>query len=101
MAMSKVELFNAKNAGQKIEEGMVLDVVSVGSFADKDKDGHDVTVCALSCKDGNIYTTISATIADSMGLLSEIIDEEGSTKVKVIKNLSNSGREFYQLQIVG
>lgn len=98
--MTKRELFNAKNAGHKIEEGMVIDVVSVGTFPDTDKDGHEVTVVALSGKDGVIYTTISGTIASSISLLEDIIAEDKEVKVKVIKNKSNSGRDFYQLQIV-
>lgn len=98
--MTKRELFNAKNAGQKIEKGMTLTVVSTGQFADKDKDGNDVTVTALACKDGSIYTTISATIADSMDLLDDILSEEGEVTVKVNESKSNSGRSFYQLQII-
>lgn len=100
MAMTKRDLYNAKNAGQKIEEGMTIDVVAVGTFADKDKDGHDVTVVALSSKSGEIYTTISGTIANSIDLLEDIINDEKEVTVKVIKNKSNGGREFYQLQII-
>lgn len=98
--MTKRELFNAKNAGQKIEKGMTLEVVSLGQFADKDKDGNDVTVTALACKNGDIYTTISATIGNSIDLLEDILNEEGSVTVKVNESKSNSGRSFYQLQII-
>lgn len=98
--MTKRELFNAKNAGQKIEKGMVLDVVSLGQFADKDKDGNDVMVTALACKDGSIFTTISATIGNSIDLLEDILSDEGSVTVKVNESKSNSGRSFYQLQII-
>lgn len=98
--MTKRELFNAKNAGKKIEEGMHINVVGCGCFDDVDKDGHNVTVTALQDKDGSIYTTISATIADSLDLLTDILTEDGSVEVVVNKNTSNSGREFYQLQIV-
>lgn len=98
--MTKRELFNAKNAGHKIEAGMVIDVVSVGTFPDTDKDGKEVTVVALTDKDGVIYTTISGTIASSISLLEDIISDENEVKVKVLMNKSLSGREFYQLQIV-
>lgn len=98
--MTKKELFNAKNAGQKIEKGMHINVVSCGQFDDTDKDGNAVTVTALQDKSGAIYTTISATIGSSIGLLEEIIAEDGSVEVVVNENTSNGGRAFYQLQIL-
>lgn len=98
--MTKRELFNAKNAGQKVEAGMTIEVVSVGQFADKDKDGHDVTVTAMVDKAGTVYTTISATIGNSIDLLEDILADDGSVTVKVVQNVSNGGREFYQLQII-
>lgn len=99
--MNKVQLFNAKNAGKKIEKGMKIEVVNVGTFPDVDKDGHDVTVAALESKKGDIYTTISGTIAKSVDLLNEVLEEQGSVTVVVNEAESNSGRAFYTLQIVG
>lgn len=98
--MTKRELFNAKNAGQKIEKGMTFTVVSLGQFNDKDKDGNDVVVTALATENGDIYTTISATIANSIDLLEDILADEGKVTVRVNENKSNSGRNFYQLQII-
>lgn len=98
--MTKRELFNAKNAGCKIEAGMTFTIVNVGTFKDVDKDGHDVTVTAMVTKDGSIYTTISATVANSIDMLDDIIADDGEVTVKVNKSTSNSGREFFQLQIV-
>lgn len=99
--MTKVQLFNAKNAGKKIEKGMTIEVTNVGTFPDVDKDGHDVTVVALESKKGDIFTTISGTIAKSVDLLNEVLEEQGSVKVVVNEAESNSGRAFYTLQIVG
>lgn len=99
--MTKVELFNAKNAGKKIEKGMQIDVVNVGTFPDVDKDGHDVTVVALKSPTGDIYTTISGTIAKSIDLLNEVLEEQGTVSVLVNEGTSNNGREFFTLQIVG
>lgn len=101
MAMNKKQLFNAKNAGLKIEKGMQIEVVNTGSFPDVDKDGHDVTVVALESKNGDIYTTISGTIAKSLNLLDEVLKEEGSVVVQVNESVSSNGREFFTLQIVG
>lgn len=98
--MTKRQLFNAKNGGKKIEKDMVLEVVSVGQFPDVDKDGNEVTVTALECKNGEIYTTISATIGDSIGLLEEILNDESCVKISVNESVSNNGRKFYQLQLV-
>ena len=33
--LNKIDLFNAKNAGTPIEAGLVMDVVAVGTFPDK------------------------------------------------------------------
>lgn len=98
--MTKRDLFNAKNNGQKIENGLVIEVAEVGSFQDTDKDGNNVTVSALKTPGGDIYTSISATIANSLDMLSDIIADEGAVKVKVVQNKSNGGREFYQLAII-
>lgn len=98
--MTKRELFNAKNCGNKLEKDMVIEVKSVGTFEDKDKDGNVVTASALVATDGQVYTAISATIADSLNLLDEIITEEGAVKVKVVVSTSSAGREFKQLAII-
>lgn len=98
--LNKIDLFNAKNAGTPIEAGLIMTVVAVGTFADKDKDGHDVTVSVLKCEDGNVYTTISATVSNSIDMLDDIIADNGKAKVKVNQGTSNNGREFYQLQII-
>lgn len=98
--MTKRELFNAKNSGQKLEAGMVVEVKAIGTFEDTDKDGNDVTASALVSTDGNVYTAISATIASSLELLDEIIQDEGAVKVKVTEGTSASGRVFKQLQIL-
>lgn len=98
--MTKKELFNAKNSGKKLEADMTIRVVSVGQFEDTDKDGNPVTATALVAEDGNVYTCISSTVASSIELLSEIIDEEGTVDVKVVEGTSNNGRKFKQLQIL-
>lgn len=98
--MTTKQLFNAKNNGQKIEKGMHINVVSVGNFDDTDKDGNAVTVTALMDKNGSIYTTISATIANSVELLSKILDEDGEAEVVVNESTSNGGRKFFMLEVL-
>lgn len=98
--LSKIELFNAKNSGRKIEDGLVFECAGVGTFPDTDKDGNAVNVSCFKTPTGEIYTSISSTIADSLPMLDEILGEEGTVKVAVHENTSSNGRKFYQISIV-
>lgn len=98
--LSPKELFNAKAASHKIEKGLQIDVVNVGTYSDTDKDGNPVAVSVLVDKEGTVYTTISKTVNDTVDTLSDIIAEEGHALVKVCENTSNSGRNFYQLMLL-
>ena len=98
--LSKKELFNAKASGQKIEKGLQIDVVNVGSYADTDKDGNPVDVSVIVDKNGSVFTSISKTVNETLGMLEDIISDDGHAVVEVCENTSNSGRKFYQLMIV-
>lgn len=98
--LSKKELFNAKASGQKIEKGLQIDVVNVGSYADTDKDGNSVLVSVLVDKNGSVFTSISKTVNESLDMLTDIISDDGHAVVEVCESTSNSGRKFYQLMIV-
>ena len=98
--LSKKELFNAKASSQKIEKGLQIDVVNVGSYADTDKEGNNVTVSVLVDKDGVVFTSISKTVNDMLEMLEDIILDEGHALIQVCENTSNSGRKFYQLMIL-
>lgn len=98
--LSKKELFNAKASGHKIEKGLQIDVVNVGSYADTDKDGNSVTVTVLVDKNGTVFTSISKTVNEALDMLEDIISDDGHALVEVCENTSNSGRNFYQLMIV-
>lgn len=100
--LTKKELFNAKSSSLKIEEGLEINVVNTGSYPDTDKDGNPVNVSVLVSDNGEVYSSISKTINDSLDLLDDCIEdsEEGFVKVKVIQNKSNSGRDFYQLRMI-
>ena len=99
MTLTKRDLFNAKNASNKIENGLTLVLVAVGTYSDTDKDGKPVNVSVLKTEGGEIYTTISATISDSLDDLSDIIEDEGKVTVDVVTRKSSAGREFFQLAI--
>lgn len=98
--LSKKELFNAKASGQKIEKGLQIDVVNVGSYADTDKDGNPVEVSVLADKNGSVFTSISKTVNETLDMLEDIISDDGHAVVEVCENTSNSGRKFYQLMLV-
>ena len=100
--LSKKELFNARSSSEELSEGLVIEVKAVGTYPDKDKDGNDVNVSVLVDVDGTVYAGISATVADSIPMLDELLEEAETTgeavKVEVIKRQSKGGREFTQLK---
>lgn len=98
--LSKKELFNAKASSQKIEKGLQIDVVNVGSYGDTDKDGNPVSVSVLVDKDGVVFTTISKTVNEKLPMLEDIISDEGHALIEVCENTSNTGRKFYQLMLI-
>lgn len=98
--LTKKELFNAKSASQKIEKGLQIDVVNVGSYADTDKDGNPVTVSVLVNADGTVYSSISKTVNDMLDMLEDIISDDGHVLVEIVESTSNNGRNFYQLRML-
>lgn len=98
--LSKKELFNAKAAGEKIEKGLQIDVVNVGSYTDTDKDGNPVEVSVLVDKNGSVFTSISKTVNGVLDMLEDIISDDGHAVVEVCENTSAGGRKFYQLMLV-
>jgi hypothetical protein len=98
--LSKKELFNAKASSQKIAEGLKIDVVNVGEYADTDKDGNPVTVSVFVDKDGTVFTSISKTVNEMLDMLDDIISDDGHALIEVCENTSNNGRKFYQLMIL-
>lgn len=92
--MTKRELFNAKNNGRALEEGLQITVAECETYQDGDK-----KVGVLKAADGTMYTTISQTVIDSFDDLGDIIAEEGPVDVTVECGVSNSGRKYYQLHI--
>ena len=98
--LSKKELFNAKSSSQKIEKGLQIDIVNVGSYGDTDKDGNPVTVSVLVNADGTVYSSISKTVNDTLDMLEDIISDDGHVLVEVIESTSNNGRKFYQLKML-
>lgn len=99
--LSKRDLFNAKNAANAIEEGLVIKVVAIGTYTDVDKDGKPVNATALKDESGKIYSCISATVYNCVDMLTDILaDSDSPVEVKVVTGVSKGGRTFFKLQIV-
>ena len=98
--LSKKELFNAKASGQKIEKGLQIDVVNVGTYVDTDKDGNQVNVSVLVDENGTVFTSISKPVNETLDMLEDIISDDGHALVEICENTSNNGRKFYQLMLV-
>lgn len=98
--LSKKELFNAKASSQKIEKGLQIDVVNVGSYDDTDKNGNPVTVSVLVDINGVVFTSISKTVNEALDMLEDIISEDGHAVIEVCENTSSTGRKFYQLMVI-
>lgn len=99
MEISKKDLFNAKNSSKVLEDGLMLKVLAVATMSEVDKDGKDIEVGVLKTEDG-IYSTISATVINSLDMLSDIIADDGEVDVAVRVGQSKSGRDFYMLEII-
>lgn len=97
--MTKKDLFNAKNSSKQLENGLTLKVLDTAVMQDTDKDGEVIEVGVLKTEDG-IYSTISATVINSLDMLSDIIADDGEVDVVVRVGTSNSGRDFFMLEII-
>ena len=99
MELTKKDLFNAKNSSKQLEDGLMLKVLAVATMQDTDKDGDIIEVGVLKTEDG-IYSTISATVINSLDMLSDIIADDGEVDVAVRVGTSKSGRNFLMLEII-
>lgn len=97
--MTKKDLFNAKNSSKQLEDGLMLKVLDTAIMSDTDKDGNEVNVGVLKTEDG-IYSTISATVINSLDMLSDIIADDGEVDVVVRVGTSKAGRDFFMLEII-
>ena len=97
--MTKKDLFNARNSSKQLEDGLMLKVLDTAVMQDTDKDGKTVDVGVLKTEDG-IYSTISATVINSLDMLSDIIADDGEVDVAVRVGTSKLGRDFFMLEII-
>lgn len=93
---------NSRNgiALQDVENGYTFNVISAAQIETVDEEtGERKEVSVLKSDDNQYYTSISATVYDVMDDLIDIIDDEGSCKVRVDKRKSKQGRDFIMLSL--
>lgn len=92
------DIFNS-TASTPIKE-VKAETIKVADIYVKDKADGD-TVGYLKTDEGTIYATVSATVIDQLPALAEmIVVNEDAVEVKVVPKTSNSGREYYILELV-
>lgn len=84
------------------EESITINnVISAAVLSDVDEDTSEIKdVGVIVTADKTYYTTISATIIDTMEDLIDILNEEGNVDIRVNKRLSNNKREFLTMVIL-
>lgn len=97
--MTKKDLFNAKNSSKKMEKDLMISVVDCDSFKDVTKDGIEVDVSVLKSETGEMFSSISKTVYQSLAMLKEILEEDGKVNVMVRESKSANGRDFLHLEI--
>lgn len=102
---NKRDALNSKSANPlKDFEGtsvIMENIVKAAIITDNDEETGEIKNIGVIVNENNdYYTTISATILESIDELIEIIDEEENVKIRINKRLSNNKREFLTLTIL-
>ena len=97
--MTKKDMFNAMNSAHKMEKDLMITVVDCDSFKDVTKDGIEVDVSVLKSENGEMFSSISKTVYNSLSMLKEILEEDGKVDVIVRESKSVNGRDFLHLEI--
>ena len=99
---TKRDAVNSRNgvALQDMENAFMFNVIAAAQIETVDEEtGERKEVSVLKSEDDHYYTSISATVYDVMDDLIEIINDEGSCKVRVDKRKSKQGRDFIMLSL--
>lgn len=109
----KMKVFNAQSGASQSFKNIdldqpikVVDVLQYKETSDTYGNEQENTVTVLFDAEGNTYAGISDTVASAGANLIDFLsqrDELGieSLAVKVVKQKSNGGRDFFNLQLVG
>lgn len=106
----RMKILNAKNAGgaslKTCEDGVIIEAVGIAQYQqESDTYGSmkEETVTAIFTADGNVISAISKTVAEAASEIIDLVKEFNldSFKVKVSKQKSSKGNEFFSLLLVG
>lgn len=102
---TKRDVINS-NSGYSLQdfEGnqMVIELVTAAAVLQKpdSETGEQKDVAVLVTANSEYFTSISATVLDQMDDILELIDEEGSLNIRVVRKKSKGGRDFLQLVVL-
>lgn len=101
---TKRDAINARSsfALQDLENGAELTIVKAGLINSPDLETGEVKeVSVLITEDNTVYSSISATVCDSMGDIVDLIEEEHAPiSVRLNKRRSKGGREFLSITVL-
>lgn len=104
----KMKVYNAQNGAatsmKNLESGFVIEAVGVLQYEEEtDEYGKDqlVTVTTIFDKEGHAFSSISETVKGAGEKLIDLVNDLGleEFKVKVIKQKSQKGNEFLNLNL--
>lgn len=94
----------ASQSMKSVEDGKVIPVTAILQYPEKtDEYGkdQDVLVTTLFTDDGEVFSSISETVASSAGRIMDFMKKFNKEvlNVKIVKQKSRNGQEFINLQI--
>lgn len=104
----QVKVFNAQNGAsislKKLDNGTIIEAVGVMQYEDTvDSYGkpQQVTISVIFGKDGQSYAGVSDTVAQAAEKLIDLLAKTGleEFKIRVIKQHSEKGNEFLNIQL--
>lgn len=99
---TKRDMVNSK-AGYPLQDfdgQMEIKNVKAAAMTEVVEDGEKKEVSIIVTDDNQYYTSISATIYDSMPDIIDILDDETKVDLRIIKRESKSGREFLSVIVL-
>ena len=106
----RMKILNAKNAGgaslKNLADATVIEAVGIAQYQQESDTYGDVkeeTVTAIFTSDGKVVSAISKTVAEAAKEIIDLVKEFNldTFKLKVSKQKSSKGNEFFSLLLVG
>lgn len=90
------DMINSKNGTslQDLPDGTLIKAKKIGILEDVDEDGQAKIVAVIVAEDGEVYTSISPSIAESANETVDLIEDGEEATLELKKRTSKGGREF-------